>query len=141
MRILGIDPGEKRIGIAVSDPTGTLARPLQVIEHTNRQSDADAVAALALAEEVERIVIGMATDIEGKPNFSGRKAKRLAAAIRTKTDIRVEMWDESYSTRDAQRTRVTLGLKRNTDNQHLDDRAAAIILQSYLDAHAGDFSQ
>jgi putative Holliday junction resolvase len=138
MRILGVDPGGKRIGLAISDPTGTLARPLQVIPHINRRTDAAEIAARAAAEQAELIVVGQATDIDGKPNYSGRKSRRLAGAIRAQTDIPVELWDESYSTKDAQRTRVILGRKKNSGNQHLDDRAAAIILQSYLDAHPGD---
>jgi putative Holliday junction resolvase len=138
MRILGVDPGEKRIGLAISDPTGTLARPLDVIPHSNRQADAAEIAARAKSNGAEKIIVGQATDIDGKPNYSGRKARRLAAAIRTHTEIPVEMWDESYSTKDAQRTRVILGQKKDQNNQHLDERAAAIILQSYLDAHPKD---
>ena len=141
MRILGVDPGEKRIGLAISDPTGTLARPMGVMAHTNRQADAAEIASLAEIKQVGLIIIGQASDLDGKPNYSGRKARRLAAAIRTQTDIPVDMWDESYSTKDAQRTRVILGRKKNAGNQHLDDRAAAIILQSYLDAHPGDPSK
>jgi putative Holliday junction resolvase len=136
MRILAVDPGEKRIGLAISDPTGTLARPLEILPHINRQTDADVIAARAKTEQAEMIIVGQATDIDGKPNYSGRKSRRLAAAIRARTQIPVKMWDESYSTKDAQRTRVILGEKKDLNNQHLDQRAAAIILQSYLDAHA-----
>ena len=138
MRILAVDPGTKRIGLAISDPTGTLARPLETLPHTNRQDDAARIAARAEEEQVGLILVGEATDVDGKPNYSGRKSRRLAAAIRTMTTIPVEMWDESYSTKDAQRTRVTLGEKRSPSNPHLDARAAAIILQSYLDAHPQD---
>lgn len=138
MRILAVDSGEKRIGLAISDPTGTLARPLKVIPHTNRQADAAEIVSLAEAEEAGLIIIGEATDVDGKPNFSGRKSRRLAAAVRRLTSIPVEMWDESYSTKDAQQTRIRLGQKKTTRGDHLDDKAAAIVLQSYLDAHKKD---
>jgi putative Holliday junction resolvase len=138
MRIMSIDPGTKRIGVAISDPTGTLARPLDSLPHINRQEDASRIAARAEEEHVGLILIGQATDVDGKPNFSGRKSRRLAAAVRSFTDIPVELWDESYSTKDAQRNRIILGEKRNANAPHLDARAAAIILQSYLDAHPQD---
>jgi putative Holliday junction resolvase len=138
MRILAVDPGTKRIGLAISDPTETLARPLESLRHTNRQEDAAGIAARAEELEVGLILVGQATDIDGTPNFSGRKARRLAGALRSLTGIPVEMWDESYSTKDAQRNRIILGEKRNPRNPHLDSRAAAIILQSYLDAHPQD---
>ncbi|MEN8240369.1 MAG: Holliday junction resolvase RuvX [Chloroflexota bacterium] len=136
MRILCIDPGDRRIGLAISDPTNTLARPYKVIRHVNRQADAAALVKAADEEQVELIVVGQATDFDGRPNLSGRKSRRLAGAIRTMTEIPVILWDESYSTRDAQRNQKELGSKKATLTRHMDDRAAAIILQSYLDAQA-----
>ena len=133
MRMLGIDPGDKNIGIAVSDPTGTLARPLEVLAHTNRQQDAAEIAAIASREQATQIVVGQATDSEGMPNFSGRKAARLAAAIRDHTDLPVELWDESYSTQKARQSRIELGVNRKDRQSHQDALAAAVILQSYLD--------
>ena len=133
MRMIGIDPGEKNIGIAISDPTGTLARPLEVLAHTNRQQDAAEIAEIALREQAVRIVVGQATDSEGRPNFSGRKAARLAAAIRDHTDLPVELWDESFSTQKARQSLIDLGVPRKERQGHHDAAAAAIILQSYLD--------
>lgn len=133
MRILGIDPGEKNIGIAISDPTGTLARPLEVISHTNRQQDAETIIALAVREEAAEIVVGQATDTDGKPNFAGRKAARLAAALREIGGLKVHLWDESYSTQDALAVKIELGTSQKNRRGHHDAKAAAIILQSYLD--------
>lgn len=133
MRMLGIDPGEKNIGIAVSDPTGTLARPLEVLAHTNRQQDAAEIAEIARREEAVRIIVGQATDSDGKPNFSGRKSARLAAAIRDHTEIPVKLWDESYSTQKARQSLIDMGVRRKERQGHHDASAAAIILQSYLD--------
>ncbi len=134
MKILGIDPGEKNIGVAISDQSATLARPLTVIKHISRPIDAATIAQLAAEERVIKIIVGMATDIDGKPNVSGRRAKRLAAAIRTQTNIPVEMWDESYSTQDARQQQIRLGVPQKKRRGHLDELAAAIILRTYLDA-------
>jgi putative Holliday junction resolvase len=133
MRMLGIDPGEKRIGIAISDITGTLARPLEVVEHTNRREDSEVIAAIAKRDDVEGIVVGQATDIDGKPNFSGRKAARLAAALREASGLPVHLWDESYSTEDALAVKIEQGASQKKRRGHHDATAAAIILQSYLD--------
>ncbi len=135
MRILCVDPGEKRIGIAISDETGTIARPLTLIEHVSRQIDAAAIAELAIEHQAGMILIGQTLDIDGKPNLSGRRAARLAGAIRTQSDLPVQMWDESYSTQAAKRVPEELGAKRKRSDEPLDDYAAAIILQSYLDSH------
>ena len=135
MRILCVDPGEKRIGIAISDPLGTIARPLTLIQHVSRIVDATAIVSLALDNHAEMILIGQALDIDGKPNLSGRRAARLAGAIRTHTNIPVELWDESYSTQAAKKVPEEFGVKRKKSNEPLDDYAAAIILQSYLDSH------
>lgn len=131
MRILGIDPGEKNIGVSISDPTGTIASPLMIIQHTSRNLDAASISAIARENEVEIIIVGQALDHEGEPTVSGRSAKRLAAAIKRHMDIPVVLWDESFSTREARK--FSKKKQRRKYNKHLDDVAATIILQSYLD--------
>jgi putative Holliday junction resolvase len=133
MRILCVDPGEKRIGIAISDATGSIARPLTLIQHVNRNVDAASIASLAADNQVEMILVGQALNIDGKPNLSGRRAARLAGALRTQTDIPIQLWDESDSTQAAKRVPEERGVKRKRSSEPLDDYAAAIILQSYLD--------
>ena len=133
MRILGIDPGEKNIGIAISDISATLARPLMVMPHSSRKGDAQRIVELAEKEKVSKIVVGQATDVDGKPNFSGRKAARLAAEIRSSSSIPVELWDESFSTQQAVKSKIKFGSSRKNRRGHLDETAAAVILQSYLD--------
>lgn len=135
MRILGVDPGQKSVGIALSDPTGTIAAPLTVIQHVSRQIDATAIAKMAVENDAGLIVVGQTLDMDGNPNLSGRQAARLAGAIRAQTDIPVQMWDEGYSTRDAKQIRAKLGVGSDKRRGHLDDLAAAVILQSYLDSH------
>ena len=134
-RVLGVDPGDKRIGLAVSDPTGTLARGLTVVNHVARAVDAATIAQIAVEQGAVKIIVGQALDDEGQVGPAARKAVRLAEAIRLQTDLPVEMWDESGSTQAAQQTRIAMGVSRRKRSGHLDDLAAAVILQSYLEAH------
>lgn len=138
MRILAVDPGRKRIGIALSDPTSTIASPLMVLNHVSRVVDAAMIAALAKEHGVGKIIVGQSLDVEGQPNVEGRSAARLAASIRTQTDLPVLLWDESYSTQQAQQAQLVLGSPKKKRQGHLDDLAAAVILQSYLDAQIKD---
>ena len=137
MRILAVDPGEKRLGIAMSDPTGTIAGPLAVLEHVARPVDAATIAQLAAENGAGLIVIGQALDDDNQPTPQSRKAQRLAEAIRAQTGLPVELWDESGSTQAAQQARMALGVSRRKRRGHLDDLAATVILQDYLDAHPG----
>ncbi|MBE0410786.1 MAG: Holliday junction resolvase RuvX [Anaerolineales bacterium] len=138
MRILAIDPGAKRIGIAISDPTGTIASPLSVLKHVSRHEDATTIVQLATRHVVDRIIVGQSLDENGKPTFEGRRAARLAAAIRAQSKIQVELWDESFSTKDAQTAALVAGIshKKRRKHPHLDELAATVILQSYLDTNA-----
>jgi len=134
MRILAVDHGEKRIGIALSDSTGTIANPLQVIEHISRPLDAAQVANLAQQNEASLIVIGQSFDEEGNPNPGGRRAARFAEELKNQTDIPIEMWDESFSTQIARHARIELGVSRKKRAGHQDAFAAVVILQSYIEA-------
>jgi putative holliday junction resolvase len=133
MRILAVDHGEKRIGLAISDSTGTIANPLKVIEHVSRVIDAAQVADAVVQNQVELIVVGQSSDEEGKPNLAGRRAARFADALKTQTQIPIVMWDESFSTQSARAARIEMGVSRKKRAGHLDELAATIILQSYLD--------
>lgn len=135
MRILAIDPGKKNIGIAISDPSGTIASPLRVILHTARAADAAAIAQLIQEHSAGLIVMGQSLDENNQPTIEGRRAARLAGAIRAQIQIPIVFWDESHSTQDARQARRSMGVSRKKRRGHLDDLAATIILQSYLDAH------
>lgn len=135
MRILAIDHGEKRIGLALTDSSGIIAGPLTVLEHVSRPVDAAQVADLAARNDVGLIVVGQSFDEDGQPNLAGRRAARFAEALKTQTSIPVELWDESFSTQDARAARLKLGGPRRKRSGHLDELAATVILQSYLEAH------
>ena len=136
MRTLAVDPGDKRLGIALSDPTGVIANPLTVLQHVSRAVDAATIAQLAHEHDAGRIVVGQALDDEGRPNPQGKRAYRLAVAIRTQTDLPVILWDESGSTQAARLARTAMGVPRYKRRGHLDDLAATYILQTFLDAQS-----
>ncbi len=135
MRVLAVDPGEKNLGIALSDPTGMLASPLTVLRHVSRPINAAAIAQLAQEHAVGRIVVGEALDDDNQPTPQSQRAHRLAAAIRSQIHIPVVLWDESDSTQAARQARIAMGVTRRKRQGHLDELAATYILQTYLDAH------
>jgi putative Holliday junction resolvase len=138
MSILAVDPGSKRIGLALSDPSGSIANPLTVIEHVSRPLDAAAIAQIASEHKVKRIIVGQSLDEQGQPTLEGRRAARLAAALRSQTDLPVELWDESFSTQEARAARIAMAAPKSKRRGHMDALAATVILQSYLDAHRND---
>ena len=131
---MAIDPGTERIGVAISDLTETIANPFTVIKHVQRNKDAERIVAIAQENSVKIIVIGQAFYSNGEPNPSGRKSSRLADAIMQITDIPVILWDEHESTQLARKARQEMGVKKKKQITHMDDLAATIILQSYLDS-------
>lgn len=135
MRILAVDHGEKRIGLALSDPTATIASPLTVIKHISRLLDAAQVANLAAQHEAGLIIIGQSFDEDGNPNLAGRRAAKFAEALKEQTPIPIVLWDESFSTQDARAARIELGVSRKKRAGHQDALAAVVILQSYLESH------
>lgn len=136
MKVLAVDHGEKRIGLAISDPTGAIANPLTVVKHVSRAIDAAQVAAIAAEQGAGLIVIGQSFDEDGRPNLAGRRAARFAGALQDQTDIPIQMWDESFSTQTARAARIQMGVSRKQRAGHLDQIAATVILQSYLDTHS-----
>jgi len=135
MRVLAVDHGEKHIGLALSDPTATIASPLKVIKHVSRLMDAAQVANLASENEAGLIVIGQSFDEEGRPNLAGRRAAKFAESLKQQTHIPVILWDESFSTQDARAARIEMGVSRKKRAGHMDELAAVIILRSYLDTN------
>lgn len=133
-RVLAVDPGEKNIGLAISDPTGMIANPLCIIKHKSRLLDAATIAQLAEENGAGLIVIGQALSSEGGETPQARHAARLAEAVRQQTTLTVLLWDESGSTREARSARLAMGTTRRRRGGHLDEIAATVILQTFLDA-------
>lgn len=135
-RILAVDPGDKRLGIAISDLTGTIASPVCVLTHVSREENALAILAIAEEKEVKLIVIGQAFNWDGEISFQGRKSTRLADKIRAMGSIPVILWNEYGSTSIARNARRMMNVSRKKRSGHLDDLAATVILQTYLDSQS-----
>jgi putative Holliday junction resolvase len=102
-RILAVDWGSKRIGLALSDPTRTIASPLGVVTHSARAKDAETIIQTAIDKDASLILVGITYDPESNPTPAGRSALRLVEAIREQSSLDVRIWSEEGSTREAKR--------------------------------------
>lgn len=134
MRILGIDPGEVRVGIAISDPRGVVAVPVGVYQRSE-DGNPDSLARLAQAENVEMIVVGLPLSLDGSIGPQARRARRFARAIETASGLPVVFWDERFTTQQAGRAMIEAGASRKRRRSAADATAATILLQEYLDCH------
>lgn len=134
MRRLGLDYGDRRIGVAVSDAFGWTAQALEVIRRTNPEADMARIAELARAHEVEEIVVGWPKNMDGTIGPRGELSMAFAERLRERLGIPVVLWDERLSTVSAERTLLAADVSRKKRRQVVDKMAAAIILQHYLDA-------
>jgi len=134
-RIMGVDFGDSRIGVSLSDPLGIMATPLTIITRTEEEEDIDAIVDIIHQNEVGRIVVGLPISMDGTLGKQAEKVKAFAAELGKKIDIPVEFKDERLSTVVAKNL---VQEARKTDRKtRYDAAAAALILQSYLDANAG----
>ena len=137
-RIMAIDPGEKRIGVAISDETGTLARGHSIIKHESLILDCQKIAELAHLNGAIKIIVGSPMGEDGEERPQTRHAQKVAESLAECSNLPVELWDESGSTQKARQNRLEAGAKRDKRGGHLDEVAAAVILQSWLDARIED---
>ena len=135
MRILGLDVGDKRIGVALSDPMGILASALTVIERKGDDSDFEVILGLVKEHEVGRIVVGFPRSMDGSIGKQAEKTSTFAEMLSALTDVPVEMSDERLSTSIAVKLLRDVGKNRRQIKKKRDAAAAALILQWYLDAH------
>jgi len=132
-RILAVDWGSKRIGIAISDPTGKIARPLDTINHISRAKDAEKIVKISHENVVDSIIMGVIYDDNNNLTPSGRSAKRLAEEITSLFGQQVILWDEAFTTLDAKRLQIEKGTSRLKRKGHLDEIAAVLLLKDYLE--------
>ncbi len=139
MKAIGLDLGEKRIGVAVSDESGRIALPVATLAGDQPVCEIVAdILNLADQHEAERIVIGMPTSLNGEAGPAAQKAAQFARALAAETNIQVITWDERLTTALAEKTMISANVKRHQRRQKIDKVAAALILQNYLDAHADE---
>jgi putative Holliday junction resolvase len=131
-RVLGIDHGDVRIGIAMSDETAFLASPLTTIQ--SGKSAIDEIVALLIQHDVEKIVIGLPRNMDGSYGPATEKVRAFEEKLKTKTDVPVFEWDERLSTVSAHNALREAGLDGKKRKGVVDKVAAQIILQNYLDA-------
>ncbi|HEY8491554.1 MAG TPA: Holliday junction resolvase RuvX [Dehalococcoidia bacterium] len=137
MRVIGLDVGERRIGVAISDPDERLAVPLQVLERRGPRRDVAAVAELAERESAGRIVLGLPLSLSGEEGPQAREVRRFGQALAAALPVPVEYWDERLSTVEADRLLAAAGERGRRRRGWRDAVAASIVLQAYLDAHRG----
>lgn len=125
MKVLALDYGSARTGVAVSDPTGTIARPLEVVERAASEGGLARLAELVRREDVERVVVGLPLTLRGERGAQAAETDRFVVALRAAVDVPVESFDERFTT--------ALAGRAPTAEAPEDARAAAHLLSSYLE--------
>lgn len=138
MRVLGIDVGTQRIGVALSDPTGTIAQSLAVIPRAGWNAVLAEIRRLVDAHGVERIVVGLPLRLDATEGDAAREARVFAARVAAAVPVPVEMQDERLSTAEAERAMVAQDVRREERRRRRDAVAAAVFLQTYLDRQRGE---
>ncbi len=142
MRALGLDLGAKRIGVAVSDRSGTIATPLTVIQRAGRRADDHRrIAALVVEEEADVVVVGLPLSMDGSVGRAARDAVAEAEAIASVVGVPVRTHDERLTTVTADRVLIERNLRAPARRQVVDKVAAAVMLQGWLDAREAGTSR
>ena len=136
MRILGLDVGDKKIGVSLSDPTLSIAQGLKLYRRASLKEDLEEFKRIVKEHEVDEIVIGLPRDLSGKIGTRAQSVMDLADKIRESIDIPVNLWDERFSTNEAHRIFDMADVRHKKRKPYLDIMASQIILQGYLDARS-----
>jgi len=135
-RLLALDFGSHRIGVAVSDPLGITARQLKAIRREGDRKDIEAIRSLSSEHGVETVLIGLPLLLDGNEGSQAVKARRFGEKLKELTGLPVALWDERFSTAQAERHLIESGVRREKRKEVRDSLAAALILQSALDARS-----
>ncbi|MBV9357295.1 MAG: Holliday junction resolvase RuvX [Chloroflexi bacterium] len=138
-RVLGIDAGERRVGLALSDELRLLARPLRVLRRDHGLAPVlDEIQAIATAERVAQVVVGWPINADGSIGRQARRAAEFARTAQRVLGLPVQLWDERFSTQEARALLRAQGDRgRVRSRGEVDAVAAAVMLQDYLDAQGG----
>jgi len=131
MRILGLDYGEVRIGVAVSDPLGITALPLSFIENNDRAFSC--IIDLIKQYQVGKIVVGNPIKMDGSIGAAAEKARMFSEALKNQIKADVDLWDERLTTKMAQRSYLDLGVSQKRSRKNIDSTSASLMLQGYID--------
>jgi putative holliday junction resolvase len=133
MRVLAIDHGTKRLGLALSDETGTIAQPLQFLSAEPGATLLERLKEIVDARKVEEIIVGLPRNMNGTYGPAAEKAREFVAALKQVLTVPIRTWDERLTTVQANRFLIDSGMRREKRKERVDQTAAAILLQSYLD--------
>ncbi|GGF91008.1 Holliday junction resolvase RuvX [Paenibacillus aceti] len=134
MKILGLDYGDARIGVAISDELGWTAQGLEVIERRREGADLERIAELVQRHEVEEVVVGLPKNMNGTIGPRGEICKAFAEQLHDMLQMPVHLWDERLTTVSAHRTLIEADVSRKKRKGVVDKMAASLILQNYLDS-------
>jgi putative Holliday junction resolvase len=137
MRILALDPGTVRIGLALSDELHMIASPLEYVPAEPFAKLLERLRQLIREKEVGLILVGLPRNMDGSYGPAALKVQEFVAALRAALTVPIQTWDERLTSVQAQRLLVQGGVRRRDRKQKVDKMAAAILLQSYLDARSG----
>jgi len=133
MRSLGLDIGDKRVGVALSDPEGILASPFTIINRTDDRTDVEAIINIVNQQQVKQVIVGLPRSMDGSIGRQAEKVEAFAQKLCSHTEVPVEFRDERLTTVSAKRLMQSVGKKKTRKKARDDAIAAALILQSYLD--------
>lgn len=134
MKVLGIDYGSARIGLAISDDLGITARPLAVVKRKDLERDLDVLENVIRESRVELLVLGLPLRLDGSRGIQCEKVEKFAEALRSRFGLQVVLHDETLSTWEAEEILISAGIKGKDRRKIVDKIAAGIILQSYLNS-------
>ena len=130
---MGVDYGEKRVGLALSDPLGITAQPLECIERENDAQVAGELERLIQTHDIERGVVGLPVNLSGNDSPQTKRARRFISRLRKNLGVKIETWDERLSSDEAERALIDMDVRRSRRKERRDIVAAQLILQGYLD--------
>ena len=136
-RVLGLDLGSKRVGVAVSDRSGVIASPLTVLRRSgSERRDHEAIARLVVEEECDRVVVGLPLSLDGSIGRAAKSAVDEARRLATVVKVPVETYDERLTTVSAERALIEAKMRADARRRVVDKVAAAVMLQSWIDRQA-----
>jgi putative Holliday junction resolvase len=133
LRVLAVDPGSKRVGLAVSDPTGTIAQALATVPAEPKDTLVSRLAKIAGEQDVSSIVVGLPRRLDGSDGPEAKAARELARKLRDVSRLPIELVDERLTTAAAERSLIEGGVRRKSRRASIDRVAATLLLQSHLD--------
>ena len=132
-RVIGLDVGTKTIGVAMSDPTRMLASPVTTLGRKSVRADSAAIMVMIREQQVEEIVVGLPLELDGTEARSARLARQVGGALAEASGLPVHYVDERFTSVDAERQLIAAKMSRARRKQVIDQQAAVLILQSFLD--------